>query len=214
MGRVVRRFCEVPPLRQADGFTITELMPSETRPSSHSGASGGRSLPLVTLVVAVADNGVIGRDGGLPWRLPEDLRRFKAHTLGKPVLMGRRTFESIGRALPGRLNIVLTRSTGFRIPPEAGDAAVVHDWEAALHAAGDAPELMVIGGAEIYAMALPHAGRVLLTRVHAAVDGDTRLAPFDAARWQEVSVERHPRDARNPIDMSFVELRPRGSAAN
>lgn len=164
-------------------------------------------MPLVTLVVAVADNCVIGRDGGLPWRLPEDLRRFKAHTLGKPVLMGRRTFESIGRALPGRLNIVLTRRAGYGIPPQAGEAVVVHDWEAALRAAGDAPELMVIGGAEVYAMALPHARRVLLTRVHAAVQGDTFLPPFDAASWHEASVERRPADERNPIDMSFVELR-------
>ncbi|MCC6170967.1 MAG: dihydrofolate reductase [Gammaproteobacteria bacterium] len=170
---------------------------------------GGQDLPQVTLVVAVADNGVIGRDGALPWRLPEDLRRFKAQTLGKPVLMGRRTFESIGRALPGRRNIVLTRRRGYRVPDEAGAVTVVHDWEAALHAADGAPELMVIGGAEIYAMALPWATRVLLTRVHAAVEGDTRLPPFDPRHWVEASVEHHARDARNALDMSFVELRRR-----
>jgi dihydrofolate reductase len=164
-------------------------------------------LPLVTLVVAVADNGVIGRDGALPWRLPEDLRRFKAQTLGKPVLMGRRTFESIGRALPGRLNLVLTRDALWRPDPAAGAVTVVYDWPGALRAAGEAPELMVIGGAEIYALALPSAGRVLLTRVHAAVDGDTRLPPFGPADWVEVACERHAADERNPIDMSFVELR-------
>ena len=91
-------------------------MPTEMRLTSQSGAPGGQALPRVTLVVAMADNGVIGRDGALPWRLPEDLRRFKAQTLGKPVLMGRRTFESIGRALPGRMNLVLTRDTAWRAP--------------------------------------------------------------------------------------------------
>lgn len=170
-------------------------------------------MPQVTLVVAVADNGVIGRDGGLPWRLPEDLRRFKSQTLGKPVLMGRRTFDSIGRALPGRLNLVLTRRADYRLPDGAGEALVVHDWAGALRAAGAAPELMVIGGAEIYAMALPHAARVLLTRVHAEVEGDTRLAPFDPAQWEEVRVDRYARDERNPLDMSFVELRRRAAAS-
>ena len=164
-------------------------------------------MPRITLVVAVADNGVIGRDGALPWRLPEDLRRFKSQTLGKPVLMGRRTFESIGRALPGRHNIVLTRRTDWLPPVGAEAISVVRDWDAALRAVGEAPELMVIGGAEVYAVALPRADRVLLTRVHAEVDGDTRLPPFDPAQWIEVAVDRHPADGRNPIAMSFVELR-------
>lgn len=184
-------------------------MPSESRHASHTAGPGGQSLPQVTLVVAMADNGVIGRDGALPWRLPEDLRRFKAQTLGKPVLMGRRTFESIGRALPGRANLVLTRSSSWAPRVEAGAVIVVHDWSQALRAAGTAPELMVIGGAEIYAMALPQARRVLLTRVHGEVDGDTRLAPFDPADWVEVAVEWHPRDERHAFDMSFVELRRR-----
>ena len=164
-------------------------------------------MPQVTLVVAMADNGVIGRDGALPWRLPEDLRRFKAQTLGKPVLMGRRTLESIGRALPGRLNLVLTRGRDWRAPAAAGAVTVVHDWDHALRAAAGAPELMVIGGAEIYAMAMPCADRVLLTRVHGAVEGDTRLPPFEPAQWIEVSSERFAADERNPIPMSFVELR-------
>jgi dihydrofolate reductase len=182
-------------------------MPTETRPTSQSGARSGQPLPRVTLVVAMADNGVIGRDGALPWRLPADLRRFKAQTLGKPVLMGRRTFESIGRALPGRLNLVLTRSRDWQPPVQAGEVTVVHDWDGALAAAGAAPELMVIGGAEIYAMAADRADRVLLTRVHAEVAGDTRLPPFDAARWVEATCEPYPADELNPIPMSFVELR-------
>jgi len=164
-------------------------------------------LPRITLVVAMADNGVIGRDGALPWRLPEDLRRFKAQTLGKPILMGRRTFESIGRALPGRHNIVLTHRADWRPPGGTERLSVVHDWDAALRATGGDPELMVIGGAEVYAMALPRADRVLLTRVHADVEGDTRLPPFDAGQWAEVAVERYAADERNPISMSFVELR-------
>ena len=142
----------------------------------------------VTLVVARADNGVIGHAGGLPWRLPEDLRRFKAATLGKPVVMGRKTFESIGRALPGRLNIVLTRSTQFRpADPEVAD-------------------IMVIGGAEIYALVLPEATRVLLTEVHATPEGDAFLPGFDRQTWQEQSREQYAADERNAFDMSFVDL--------
>ena len=160
--------------------------------------------PRITLAVAVADNGVIGRGGALPWRLPEDLRRFKAATLGKPVLMGRKTFESIGRALPGRLNIVLTRRAGWR--PADPEVRVAADLDAALALAGDAAEVTVIGGSEIYALALPRASRVLLTEVHAAPEGDTRLPRFDPVEWLEVSRERWPADERHAHDMSFVVL--------
>ena len=160
--------------------------------------------PRITLAVAVADNGVIGRGGELPWRLPEDLRRFKAATLGKPVLMGRKTFESIGRALPGRLNIVLTRQPGWQ--PTDPAVRVAPDLDAALALAGDAAEVTVIGGSEIYALALPRASRVLLTEVHAAPEGDTVLPRFDPREWREVSRERWPADARHAHDLSFVEL--------
>lgn len=164
--------------------------------------------PLITLVVAVSDNGVIGRDGGLPWHLPEDLRRFKAATLGKPVVMGRRTFDSIGRALPGRHNIVLTRVAGFRAADPG--VTVAHDLDAALRAAGDVPEVMIIGGAEIYALSLPRAGRILLTRVHARIEGDTGFPELDPAQWQVVAREHFPADARHPHAMTFEELqRPR-----
>jgi dihydrofolate reductase len=158
----------------------------------------------ITLVVARADNGVIGHAGGLPWRLPEDLRRFKAATLGKPVVMGRKTFESIGRALPGRRNIVLTRSVGFR--PADPEVCVVGDWPAARAAAGVAEEIMVIGGAEIYALTLPEATRILLTEVHGAPTGDAFLPAFDPQLWRECSRERYSADARHAYDMSFVEL--------
>ncbi len=162
------------------------------------------ALPLITLVVAVSENGVIGRDGGLPWHLPEDLRRFKAATLGKPVVMGRRTFDSIGRALPGRHNIVLTRHAGFR--PADPSVTVAHDLDDALRAAGDVPEIMIIGGAEIYALCLPRAGRILLTRVHSRIEGDTVFAELDPAEWRVVSREHFPADARHPQAMTFEDL--------
>lgn len=163
--------------------------------------------PRVTLAVAMADNGVIGNAGDLPWRLPEDLRRFKAATLGKPVLMGRKTFESIGRALPGRLNIVLTRQPGWR--PSDPAVLVAPDLDSALVLAGPAAEVTVIGGAEIYALALPRATRVLLTEVHASPEGDTVLPPFDAGAWREVARERWPADERHVHAMSFVTLERR-----
>ena len=167
--------------------------------------------PRITLAVAVADNGVIGRDGGLPWRLPEDLRRFKAATLGKPVLMGRKTFESIGRALPGRLNIVLTRQPGWQ--PADAAVRVAPDLEAALAIAGDATEVTVIGGAEIYALALPRAARILVTEVHGAPEGDAFLPPFDRSVWRETSRERWSADDRHAYALSFVELE-RDAAVN
>jgi dihydrofolate reductase len=161
--------------------------------------------PEITLVVAVAANGVIGRDGGLPWRLPEDLRRFKAATLGKPVVMGRRTFESIGRALPGRHNIVLTRRPDYR--PADPAVTVVTDLDGALRAAGDVPEVMVIGGAEVYALALPQASRILLTRVEAEVAGDTRFPPLEPQAWRVVSREHVAADQRHAHGMTFEDLR-------
>lgn len=161
--------------------------------------------PPVTLVVAVAANGVIGRDGGLPWRLPEDLRRFKAATLGKPVVMGRKTFESIGRALPGRHNIVLTRRQDYR--PAEGAVTVVTDLDGALRAAGDAAEVMVIGGAEVYALALPLASRILLTRVEAEVAGDTRFPSLDPREWRAVARDHVAADERHAHGMTFEDLR-------
>jgi len=166
--------------------------------------------PSITLAVAVADNGVIGRDGALPWRLPEDLRRFKAATIGKPVIMGRKTFDSIGRALPGRLNIVLTRQAGWL--PQDPAVQVVPDLDTALAVAGEVPEVTVIGGAQVYALALPLAGRILLTEVHARPEGDAHLAPFDPQVWQEIARERWPADERHACDMSFVTLTRRAAA--
>jgi dihydrofolate reductase len=158
--------------------------------------------PVVTLVIAVADNGVIGRNGGLPWHLPDDLKHFKTLTLGKPVLMGRRTYESIGRPLPGRRNLVLTRAA------DANWAGVeaVGSLDEALDRARDAAELCVIGGAGLYTLALPKAQRIHLTRVHASPDGDTSFPLASLADWQEVEREEHAPDARHACAMSFIRL--------
>ena len=162
--------------------------------------------PAISFVVARADNGVIGRDNGLPWHLPADLRHFKRLTVGKPVVMGRRTFESIGKPLPGRHNIVLTRDPDWR----AEGVTVVANLAEAIAAAGLDPktraeEVMIIGGAAVYADALPVATRVYLTEVHDAPAGDTVLPAFDRARWRETAREDHPAEDDRPA-YSFVTL--------
>jgi dihydrofolate reductase len=157
-------------------------------------------VSIVTLIVARAENGVIGRDGGLPWHLPDDLRRFKALTMGAPMIMGRKTFESLPRLLPGRRHIVLTRHAGWA---DEG-AEVAHDVPAALTLAGE-PRVSVIGGAEIFRLFLPIADRIELTAVHASPEGDTILPPFDPARWRETARETHDaHDGRAAY--SFVTL--------
>lgn len=161
--------------------------------------------PLVTLVVAMADGGVIGRDNRMPWHLPADLAHFKRVTMGKPIVMGRKTFASIGRPLPGRTNVVVTRDRAFG----AEGVTVAHSLDEALDACGDVPEAMVIGGGEVYAAALPRARRIHLTEVHAAIDGDTRFPAVDPAAWREVARERRDADDRNPHAMSFVTLERR-----
>jgi len=156
---------------------------------------------ILSLIVAVADNGVIGHNGDLPWRIPGDMKFFKATTMGKPIVMGRKTWESLGRALPGRENIVVTRSAGFDAP----GASVVESLDAALAQVPDADEVMVIGGAEIYALALPHVARIYLTQVHAAPDGDTHFPDLQAADWRELAREDHAPEGDTP-GYSFVTL--------
>jgi dihydrofolate reductase len=163
------------------------------------------SQPLVSLIVAMAQNGVIGRDNALPWRLPEDLKRFKAFTLGKTLLMGRKTFESIGRPLPGRSNLVLTRDTGW----QAEGVVVVHSVEQALARTGPGSELVAIGGAEIYRLVLPFARRIYLTHVHADVPGDTYFPEFDPTQWADVECHPHPADELHAYPMTFVTLERR-----
>ncbi|HAF40960.1 MAG TPA: dihydrofolate reductase [Sphingobium sp.] len=141
----------------------------------------------ITLVLARADNGVIGRDGDLPWRLPADLKHFKSVTAGHPMLMGRKTFDSLPGLLPGRRHIVLTRDTAW-----TGEGAeVVHDVDSAL-ALADAPALMVIGGAEIYRLFLPLGDRIELTEVHLDAEGDTAIPYPDPAVWRETARADHP----------------------
>ena len=149
----------------------------------------------ITLIAAVARNGVIGRAGQLPWRLPGDLKRFKEITWGHPVIMGRRTWESIGRALPGRRNIVVSRRPGFSAP----GCDVVGSLDDALAAAGGATEAFIIGGAELYRAALPRAARLHLTRVQADVEGDVRFPEIRAEEWRCIGTEDHPADERDPL---------------
>lgn len=159
-------------------------------------------MTQVSIIVATDDRGGIGRAGALPWHLPEDLQRFKRITLGKPVVMGRRTWESIGRPLPGRHNIVISRQPGLAAP----GATLVGSLDEALRAAGDVPEVCVIGGAEIYRLALPLAREIHLTRVHALLAADTFFPTLDPAEWEEIGREDRPADARHAYPYSFVKL--------
>ena len=162
------------------------------------------------IVVAAAENDVIGRGGALPWRLPADLKHFKSLTWGRAVLMGRKTHQSIGRVLPGRTNLVLSRSENFR----AEGCIVVRDIEAARIVAGGFPALMVIGGAEIYRQCLPYVDRIHLTLVHAAVDGDAFFSEWRGPAWTETSRRRHGADPTHRYDYSFIVLeRPQAGPA-
>jgi dihydrofolate reductase len=160
--------------------------------------------PRLSLIVAMDRGRLIGRDGDLPWRLPNDLKYFKAQTVGKTVLMGRRTWASLGRPLPQRDNWVLTRDRAFR----AEGARVFHrlDDALAVHGAG---ELMVIGGAELYRQVLPLADRLYLTEVDAELDGDTRFPAFDRSQWCEIAAESHRADERHAWPYRFVTLERR-----
>jgi dihydrofolate reductase len=156
---------------------------------------------LLTAVFAASDNDVIGRDNALPWHLPADFAHFRRVTMGKPILMGRRTYQSIGRPLPGRRNLVLSR--GDFVAP---GVETVHSIEEALALVAGEPELANIGGAEVLRLALPRTGRIYLTRVHATVEGDTFLPELPAAEWREVAREERAADERNAYAMSFITL--------
>jgi dihydrofolate reductase len=183
-------------------------MSKELSSKSHFGGQDLPRRPHVIVVVAAAENGVIGRGNALPWRLPDDLKRFKALTMGKPIIMGRKTFESIGKPLPGRANIVLTTSVGFA---HAGVIAVSSLAEA-LTAAGDAEAVCVIGGAAVYREALAIADEVQFTLVHAATDGDAFFAPLDPTVWEEVASEHRAADERHAYAMTFKTMRRREAA--
>ena len=162
----------------------------------------------LSLICAMAENRVIGRNNSLPWHLSADLQYFKASTMGHCIIMGRKTWESIGRPLPGRTSIVVTNNQSY----EAEGARVVHSLAAAVKLAESiafidgSTEAFVIGGAGLYAAALPHAQRFHLTRVHAEVEGDTSLMEFDESQWREVQREDYAHDEANPYDYSICLL--------
>ena len=154
---------------------------------------------MISLIVAASTNNVIGFQGNLPWRLSSDLKRFKVLTMGKPIVMGRKTYESIGRPLPGRQNIVVTRNPDY----VAEGCDVVSSVDAAIQAAGDAEEIMIIGGSHIYEAFLPRAHRIYLTREQVDVEGDAYLPEFNSNEWQETAVEKHNADESNDYDIIF-----------
>lgn len=160
----------------------------------------------ITLIVARARNGVIGRDGTLPWRLPEDLAFFKRTTMGHPIVMGRRTWESIGRPLPGRRNIVVSRQAGF----VASGAEVAPDLDAALSLCAGATDVFVIGGAQLYRDALPRAERLIVTEIDADFEGDTHWPPPDPAHWREAAREHLAPTAQRHFGIDFVTYLRRG----
>ncbi|WP_407275391.1 type 3 dihydrofolate reductase [Halothiobacillus sp. DCM-1] len=155
----------------------------------------------ISLVAALSRNQVIGRNNTLPWHLPADLARFKRITLGKPIIMGRKTFESIGKPLPGRLNIVISRDLGLTIP----GVTVAHGLDDALAAAGEAPEVMIIGGANIYYQFMPRADWLYFTVVHTRIEeGDAFFPAYNRREWRLIMEEHHPADAHNAYPYSFM----------
>jgi dihydrofolate reductase len=172
-----------------------------------------RARPTIALIIAAADNNVIGRDGGLPWRLRSDLQHFRSLTMGKPVVMGRKTYHSIGRPLPGRTNVVVSRDPAFAAP----GLIVAPSFDTALDVArGDAlrraSDIMVIGGAEIFAQAIPLAQRLELTRVHLRAEGDVTLPDFNPAEWYEVArrdVAPGPHDDAPFTILSYERIAPK-----
>ena len=160
---------------------------------------------MLSIIVAMDRNRLIGSNNGLPWRLPADLKHFKAITLGKPIIMGRKTYESIGRPLPERHNIVVSRTAVFSAP----GCTTVSSADAALEAAGVVPEVVVIGGAQLYTQLLPRVRRIYLTQIDAAFDGDTWFPELDEVLWHETARENHAPDDRNPYAYSFVVLERR-----
>jgi len=155
---------------------------------------------MIALIAALAENRVIGNHNALPWQLPADLKHFRELTIGHPVIMGRRNYESIGRALPDRANIVVTRRTDFRAP----DCVVANSLENAFATCRSARDVFVIGGADVYSQTIDRADRLFLTLVHAAVPGDTLFPEIDWSSWREVARERHEADSRHAHAFSFV----------
>ena len=157
----------------------------------------------LSIIAAVADNGVIGARNGLPWHLPDDLKRFRRLTMGHPIVMGRRNYESIGRPLPGRMNLVLSHDAAYSAP----GCRVATTLDEALTMAGSDPEIFIIGGATLYAQTLDRADRIYLTRVHAHVPGDVWFPSYDEKDWTEVERREHEADSRHAYAFSFITLK-------
>jgi dihydrofolate reductase len=155
-------------------------------------------MSQLSIIVAVANNNVIGQHNTLPWHLPEDLKRFKALTMGHHIIMGRKTYESLGRLLPGRTTVIVTRNTHYHVE----GAIVTNSLKQALQACQDDPEVFLIGGAELYKIGLNHADKIYLTEVHADFEGDAFLPHFDLKYWQETAREKH--QAENGLAYSYV----------
>jgi len=161
------------------------------------------SKPTLSLIWAMDRNRLIGKENALPWRLPADMAWFKKSTMGKPILMGRKTYESIGRPLPGRTNLILTRQPDLNIE----GCKVIHSLEEALAAVPNAEEVMVMGGAEIYTLLLDRAERLYITEIDGSFEGDAWFPEFDRAAWCEVHREEHQPDDKNPYPYSFIILK-------
>jgi len=164
------------------------------------------AMPKFSIIVAVAENGVIGSGNQLPWRLPDDLKRFKALSMGKPLILGRKTFDSIGRPLPGRLNIVLSRQADLQIPGCRVVSSVDEAVGVAVEADPDVAEIVIVGGAEIYRQVLPRVQLIHLTRVHANVEGDAVFPELQERQWREVAKEYHAADERHAHAFTFSTL--------
>lgn len=163
------------------------------------------SKPRIAYVVAMDDNRLIGRDNDLPWRLPDDMRWFRERTMGKPCIMGRKTYDSLParfRPLPGRLNIVVTRNPGY----EAPGALVAHSIEDALPAAGEVDEIIIVGGSALFKKLMPVVDRLYLTRVHGVAEGDVYFPEYNAGEWRELFREEHPADERHAYAFTWTVL--------
>ena len=157
---------------------------------------------IISLIAAMDKNRLIGKNNSLPWNLPADMKYFRDKTKGKTVIMGRKTYESIGKPLPNRTNIIITRDQNFK----AEGCIIVHSTDEAIKAAGNVEEIMVIGGSQIYKEFLPKADKMYLTFIDAEFEGDTYFPKYNIEEWKEISYEEHERDAENPYDYRFVVL--------
>ena len=163
------------------------------------------TTPTISIISAMAQNRVIGNNNQLPWHLPADLQHFKQITMGKPMIMGRKTWESLPGLLPGRPHIVVSRNREYI----ANGATLAHSLRDAINQAGDVPEIMVVGGANLYAQALSIAQRLYLTTIHFSVDGDAFFPEFDTEAWHQIQLETHKADDKNPYDYNFETLEKR-----